>query len=241
MISRGVKYYGIRTLDYVFLSHADEDHISGIKEFLESYECGAGGRNIHGITMKYLVLPPTADAKDFLELKKLAYEKGVEVLGMERGSAVTDGKAALTCLAPDGDHLTGERNEDSMVLMLSYGKFRMLFTGDLENEAEKRLAQSEIDLSADVLKVGHHGSAGASSEVFLDRVNPKISVISCGKNNRYGHPAKETLKRLYRNKSAVFQTPECGAVTICSDGESFTGHTFVQTIVLKNDFVYNRY
>ena len=117
----------------------------------------------------------------------------------------------------------------------------MLFTGDLENEAEKRLAQSEIDLSADVLKVGHHGSAGASSEVFLDRVNPKISVISCGKNNRYGHPAKETLKRLYRNKSAVFQTPECGAVTICSDGESFTGHTFVQTIVLKNDFVYNRY
>lgn len=241
VISRGVKYYGIRTLDYVFLSHADEDHISGIKEFLESYECGAGGRNIHGITMKYLVLPPTADAKDFLELKKLAYEKGVEVLGMERGSAVTDGKAALTCLAPDGDHLTGERNEDSMVLMLSYGKFRMLFTGDLENEAEKRLAQSEIDLSADVLKVGHHGSAGASSEVFLDRVNPKISVISCGKNNRYGHPAKETLKRLYRNKSAVFQTPECGAVTICSDGESFTGHTFVQTIVLKNDFVYNRY
>lgn len=222
VISRSVKYYGIQTLDYVFLSHADEDHVSGIREYLESYECGAGRKNIHGITMKYLVLPPTADPQDFLELKKLAYEKGVKVLVMEADGVIAKGKASFTCLSPDEAYLTGERNEDSMVLMLSYGEFRMLFTGDLEKEAEKRLAQSGADLSADVLKVGHHGSAGASSEVFLSRVDPKVAIISCGKDNRYGHPAKETLDRLYKTGSEVLQTTECGAVTIQSDGASFT-------------------
>ena len=112
-----------------------------------------------------------------------------------------------------------------MVLMLSCGQFRMLFTGDLEGEAEKRLALSGKKLQADILKAGHHGSAGASSREFLEQVSPTLSVISCGKNNSYGHPAKETLQRLEEAGSGIIVTAVCGAVKITTDGKTYTVKT----------------
>ncbi|MFR8548559.1 MAG: DNA internalization-related competence protein ComEC/Rec2 [Lachnospiraceae bacterium] len=235
VISQSVKYYGAATLDYIFLSHADQDHINGAEEFLESYECGPGGKNVHGITVKHLVLPPSADREDFARLKELANEKEIEVLSMEAGDRITakDGRLwEISCLAPDAEKLCGESNEDSMVLMLTYGRFRMLFTGDLEKEAEKRLAQSGTKLRADVLKVGHHGSAGASSDEFLEQVQPQVAVISCAKVNRYGHPSRETLKRLEDAGSRILQTPQGGAVMIRSNGRTFLADTFRKPIVL---------
>lgn len=250
-ISCALKYYGVQTLDYVFLSHADYDHISGITEYLEEYEPGFANGNSHGITLQYLVLPPTADPEDFAGLKKTAGEKGIRVLSMERGAAVggTDGRQSwdISCLAPDGEGLSGDRNEDSMVLMLRYGSFRMLFTGDLEDGGEDALVRvyggavsqeaekagvepwqqadedgKETVLRADVLKVGHHGSKNGSSGRFLAEVSPELAVISCGADNSYGHPAEETLERLRQNGCQVFQTPQCGAVTIRTNGEQFS-------------------
>ncbi len=266
-IEQAVKYYGIGTLDYVFLSHADNDHISGIKEYLEDYEPGFGKKNVHGITLGHLILPPTADEGDFDELKALAAEKGVQVLAMQRGSMISNaenpGAAAgiavngngavhtdsllsmyygeeedvegedgsrrwsITCLAPDSEELSGDRNEDSMVLMLQYGSFRMLFTGDLEGQAELALSESGTNLQADILKVGHHGSGGGSSAVFLQAVSPKFAVISCGADNQYGHPSPETVTRLQEAGSQILQTPEHGAVTIVSDGETFSVETYL--------------
>lgn len=232
-ISQAVKYYGVSTLDYIFLSHADRDHISGIAAYLQEYEPGFGGRNVHGITLRYLVLPPVADADDFLELRQLADEKGISVLEMEAGATIGTKEIAqgsdawnITCLSPDASTLTGDRNEDSMVLMLKYGTFSMLFTGDLEGAAEQRLAISGIDLSADVLKVGHHGSNGASSEALLAQVRPAIAVISCSESNPYGHPAPETVIRLQNTGCEILETSKCGAVMISSDGESYSVETF---------------
>ncbi len=227
-IGQTVKYYGVRALDYVFLSHADEDHINGVEEYLQEYELGFAGENVHGVTLKNLVLPPTADPEDFEKLCGLAREKGVRILQMEAGDWIGDRLAqentrwSITCLAPDADALTGDRNENSMVLLLQYGEFRMLFTGDLEGTAEQRLAASEEDLSADVLKVGHHGSRNASSEEFLAQVSPQIAVISCGENNSYGHPAPETVERLQDAGCRILQTPLSGAVMIESDGETYS-------------------
>ena len=102
-----------------------------------------------------LLYTSSADREDFARLKELANEKEIEVLSMEAGDRITakDGRLwEISCLAPDAEKLCGESNEDSMVLMLTYGRFRMLFTGDLEKEAEKRLAQSGTKLRADVLK-----------------------------------------------------------------------------------------
>ncbi len=254
-ISQTIKYYGISRLDYIFLSHADSDHISGIQEYLEEYLPGFAGANAHGITLKNLVLPPTADAADFEELTAEAERAGVPVLRMEAGgsggstpagtstaagtttAAETDTAAgsttaagtdtgtgtgwSLTCLAPSPDALSGDKNEDSMVLMLRYGSFRMLFTGDLEGDAEAALAASGADLSCDVLKVGHHGSKGASSEAFLLAASPSFGIISCGKNNRYGHPAAAALERLYAADVILYMTMDCGAVTVRSDGSRY--------------------
>ncbi len=247
-IGQAVKYYGVRTLDYIFLSHADEDHVSGIEEYLQEYEPGFAGENVHGVTLKNLVLPPTADPEDFAELRTLALDKGIQVLRMEAGDWIgsspareaTDIDWSITCLAPDADALTGDRNEDSMVLLLRYGEFRMLFTGDLEGAAEQRLAASGEELSADVLKVGHHGSKNASSEEFLLRVSPQTAVISCGENNPYGHPAPETVQRLRNSGSRILQTPQSGAVMIESDGETYsveTYHAVLTGAVVGNDYI----
>ncbi len=225
-LSSAVKYYGIDTIDYVFLSHADSDHISGITEYLENCEDGSDG----GISVGTLVIPPTAEPDDFAKLCALADRNGIPVLRMDAGDSVGGGSRAadterdwrLTCLAPESGNLSGDRNDDSMVLMLSYGSFRMLFTGDIGMETEQALAASGADLDADILKVAHHGSAGSSDASFLEAVSPAFSVISCGEGNRYGHPSGEALGRLADAGTNVLTTMESGAVTVYTDGKTYT-------------------
>ena len=127
------------------------------------------------------------------------------------------------CLSPNPSELTGDKNEDSMVLLFRYGAFRMLFTGDLEGAAEKKLAEtSQAALRADVLKVGHHGSKNGSSDIFLAQVRPRVSVISCGAENRYGHPSPETITRLEAIGSEIHTTAATGAIQITTDGRRYT-------------------
>lgn len=116
-----------------------------------------------------------------------------------------------------------------MVLLLEYGAFRMLFTGDLENDSERKLAASGCDLSCDVLKVGHHGSNGASSEEFLLQTAPAFGIISCGADNRYGHPGAEATERLRAAGITLYATMDCGAVTIRSDGKGYQILGYIKT------------
>ncbi len=208
-ISRTIRYYGISRIDYIFLSHAHDDHMNGAEEYLAEYLPGFAGKNAHGISLENLVLPPTEDAEDFADLKERAQMLGISVLQMKAGGSIANlqggtGDAAageekkalagsrlfggampwsITCLAPEDADLTGDKNEDSMVLLLRYGSFRMLFTGDLEGEAERRLTASGWDLSCDVLKVGHHGSKGGSSDSFLKAASPSAGILSCAAHN----------------------------------------------------------
>ncbi len=261
-ISQALKYYGEGELDGIFLSHADADHINGVEEYLEAYERGFDGKNIHGITCRRLILPPTGDEEDFASLIALAREKGIEVLKLEAGDVLESralGKSLLadqaraaenpgapgtaagdlplwsfTCLAPHSSSLTGDKNQDSMVLLFRYGSFRMLFTGDLEKEAELSLARSGKDLEADVLKVGHHGSKNASSGEFLRAVRPAVSVISCGKDNRYGHPSAETMARLTAAGCGIYETDQNGAVRISATGAETAAVTYFFNKNIKN-------
>ncbi|MCD8338558.1 MAG: ComEC/Rec2 family competence protein [Lachnospiraceae bacterium] len=229
-ISQVVKYYGISRLDYVFLSHADSDHISGIEEYLEDYLPGFAGNNAHGITVENLLLPPTADGEDFDELITYAAELEIPVFRMEAGARLESAASwSFTCLAPDSQALSGDKNEDSMVLLLQYGAFRMLFTGDLEGESELALAASGEALSCDILKVGHHGSKGASSEAFLAAASPSFGIISCGEDNSYGHPAAAAVERLRAAGITLYTTMDCGAVTIRSDGSTYRIAGYIKT------------
>ena len=110
-------------------------------------------------------------------------------------------------------------NNASIVAQLIYGQLEFLLTGDIEKEIEQRLVNQGMDLESDVLKIAHHGSKTSSNYNFIKAVNPKISVISVGENNRYKHPHSEVLERL--KNSIIYRTDKNGDIEILSDGVSF--------------------
>lgn len=133
----------------------------------------------------------------------------------------TNDGVTLTFFGPQLLFITGSRNDinnNSLVFMLQYKSFRMLFTGDAGAEAERRVLGEGIDLHADVLKVGHHGSAYSSSPELIAAVHPKYALISVGRHNLFGHPAPATIETLQRGGATVFRTDEYGAISIVSDG-----------------------
>jgi len=205
------KHQGIRSVDAVFLSHGDEDHISGIKELLEMQ---AGGVRIQKVILPDL--EETRLLKEFEEIITLCRENKTELLIMKKGEQLVDGELALTCLHP-AENYVGESNASSQVLKLDYRRFSALLTGDVESAGEVQLQQALTEYGVEnitLLKVAHHGSKYSGSEAFLSQINPQVSIISCGKNNRYGHPHEETLKRLREAGSSILLTPECGAITV---------------------------
>jgi competence protein ComEC len=225
-----LKSQGIRVIDGVLISHTDSDHISGIEEILEAMPVYSKYReSVAGYTgtpvIKSIVLPGIYETKNvseetvsdrtYFELLRLAKEKNVTVYYMTAGDRMKVGKElVLTCLAPEEDIVYADKNAASMVLLATYGVFDMLLTGDMEKEGELRLLEEHLFSSVEVLKVSHHGSHTASSEEFITALQPVISVISCGKDNRYGHPHTETLETLYEANSRVYRTDESGCVTV---------------------------
>ena len=209
----------IHMTDYVFVSHMDEDHVNGIQELI--------GLSVdRELTIRYLVVTKLAQTdREFRELLVQAEKAGIRILLFDAGEKLEIDRVTFQCLYPvDGEEEmeNTDKNNRSMVIALRYQRFRMLFTGDLEaaGEAElmKSLRECEELYDYDVLKVGHHGSSGASSEAFLDAVRPVIGLISCGRNNRYGHPHEETLERLETAGVRWYCTKEVGAVILTSDG-----------------------
>ena len=216
-IENTLKYYGISRFDAVFLSHGDQDHISGIQEMLEKYEENLFGVNVGGITLGKLVFPDTGYEDEKLEtLASEAAKHSIAVEHLKAGGGIRMGSLQLSCLSPSPENSVGDSNQDSMVLFLKYGDFSALFTGDLEKEGEQMLLErygSRVS-GVTLLKVGHHGSKYGTSEAFLSVLSPRAAVISCGKNNRYGHPAEELLERLNRYRTKIFRTDQDGAVTV---------------------------
>lgn len=199
-------------LDYVFITHGDGDHISGIREMLEDQTFGVQIRN--------LVLPPVKYHDDTLRgLALLAARNGTRILTAEAGGMIGDGSLVLECLGPEKDAGLEAGNEASLVLEASSGGFRMLLTGDVEGEGEEKLIESGSLNRCDVLKAGHHGSKNSGSEKFLDLVQPAVTLISAGRGNRYGHPHEETLNRLEESGSRIYSTQDNGALTVRTDGQ----------------------
>jgi len=106
-----------------------------------------------------------------------------------------------------------------MVMLAEYGEFQMLLTGDIGEDTEKKLAALGVLREAEVLKTAHHGSRYSSTEAFLQKVRPVVSLISCSASNRYGHPGEETLQRLADAGSRIYLTKEDGAIRVWTDGK----------------------
>ena len=210
------------TLDYVFATHGDEDHINGIRELLEGQKLGIRIRN--------LVLPPEQYHDEKLtSLARIAAENDTRILVMKPGDEIVDQTGGewfrLKCLGPDRS-VSEPGNGASLVLSMEYGAFDMLFTGDLEGQGEESLLEGALTGPYDVLKAAHHGSREANSEAFIEAVSPRVSVISAGVDNRYGHPHPETLERLRAAGSRIYSTAQQGAVRIETDGETMAVRRF---------------
>ena len=212
-----LKYAGVRSLDYVFVSHPDKDHISGIYELIDMCD--------NTFEIKNIVLPHINDTDEtLLEIRKMADGAGINVLYACRGDALSAGNLSISCVHPCKNYNYESANDYSAVYLISFGKFSMLMTGDAESKAEKCLIQdarksdSVVDLQKlsgiNVLKTGHHGSRGASSENFLRFVKPETALISCGVDNSYGHPHNETLQRLKEAGTKVYRTDDRGEIMV---------------------------
>lgn len=203
-----LKYYGIRDIDLWLLTHGDKDHVSGIKEVLDS------GRG----KIRQIGMPDIYEDDVLNEIKTRGEQQGIPVERIYRNNKVILGNFQLTCIFPEKEWCGSDKNNNSLVLSLERGKgqepFRMLLMGDLESPGEKILLDMGINLQCDILKAGHHGSSGSSSGVFLEAAKPAWAVISCGLNNSYGHPHRETLERLEDIDCEWLTTAKMGAVIV---------------------------
>ena len=209
-----LKCRGIRKLDYLFLTHMDADHVNGACELLKEDT---------GVTIGCLVLPDIQEQDETCQ-KILSYAKQrkIPAVKFHDGMEMCAKNWSLECLAPEKGMDGTDKNASSLVLLLEYGSFRVLLTGDIEGEGEQRLIGSGDLKPVSVLKAAHHGSKNSTPREFLDLTQPAVSVISCGKDNSYGHPSPELLKRLEETDTAIYTTMEQGAVMVVTDGEQFS-------------------
>lgn len=196
-------------LDYVVGTHAHEDHIGGLSGAFEAD------------TADVTFCPVTEyDSKAFRNFKTRADERGGGITIPAVGDTFTLGEATVTVVAVNS--VPEDTNNTSIVIRIVYGDTSFLFTGDAEQETEEKILESDQDIESTVLKVGHHGSSTSTSQAFLDAVSPTYAVISCGKDNSYGHPHSETLAKLASAGVEVFRTDELGDIYCTSDGTEVT-------------------
>jgi len=218
----------VRTLDLAVATHPHADHIGGMRQVIENF----GVKNFLDSGRRY-------PSKEYERMLLATDEKGIKLIVAKKGMKFDlDSGVEFEVLNPQGnDQWIMEvrrggsvENANSVVLRLAYGNFSMLFTGDAETETEDLMMKSGVPLHAQVLKVGHHGSRYAMSARFLEAVAPEAAVISCGADNRYGHPARQTLDRLQKAGVKVYHTDLNGDIAIVSDGNTFEIHPAKQSI-----------
>ena len=199
---------GVRNLDYIFSTHPHSDHCGGISDVIRYFDTA-------------VLISPDAetDSSSWEYVLDAADERGVEYETPEVSDTYKLGAATITVLSPATDAVYSDLNNYSIVTMIEYGDTSFLLTGDAEAMVERELLRKGFDLSADVLHCGHHGSSSSTCEDFLKAVNPAAAVISCGKNNDYGHPHKEVKNLLNKYDIPLWRTDLNGNITATSDGE----------------------
>lgn len=204
-----------RDIDLVILTHAHADHVNGLPEIVKQYAIG-----------KIVYTDAMLERSGYTEFLQRVREKKIPLEEARAGKKFHFGPdLSLEILAPMEDftnHEVQDLNDSSIVARLVYRKKSFLFTGDAGKEVEDSLIAQDVNLDSDILKVGHHGSDGSTTDHFLDEVSPDIALISVGKENRYGHPHGALLERLVSRNIPMFRTDRDGDIHVRSNGETIS-------------------
>ena len=203
---------GVDEIEYLILSHPHNDHIGGAADVLEKYK------------VNHVIMPDAASTTAVFEklYEALLEEKegGCKIYSAKPGDTYEIDGCTMNFTGPmeiDED----EFNNCSAAFVFTYGEYDALFTGDTEKKYEKKMIASGAKLDCELYKVAHHGSDTSNCKEFIDAVTPEVSVISCGKNNTYGHPNTEIVQRLYNAGSVIFSTADCGTLSVFTDGDGY--------------------
>lgn len=208
-----LKEQGVTDIDYLISSHYDSDHVNGLIGCLNAFDV----ENV--ICSDYV-----HDSDTYQSFISTAQSKGLELQHPAVGTAFTFGTGSFEILAPS-EIDQNDSNNNSVAIKLTNGNNSFIFTGDAESSSESAMCASGINLDCDVLIPGHHGSATATSWEFLESTVPEYAVISCGVDNQYGHPDKDTMDKLQSMDIQVFRTDKQGTITVTSDGTDLTWST----------------
>ena len=201
---------GISEIDCYIFTHPHSDHIGAVPGIMRVNEVN----RVMMTTFSDINIPTTNTYERLLDA---VLEEDCDVLYVSAGDTYTFGELTLDILSPSAQ--TDEYNDMSVVVKVTYEDTSFLFTGDATQTVEKEML-SKFDLSADVLKVGHHGSYSSTSEEFLSAVSPLLAVISCGEDNSYGHPHKDVTDLLNSHGTSVSRTDKQGNIVVYSNGKN---------------------
>jgi competence protein ComEC len=199
---------GITRLDYIVVSHYDEDHIGGLISLM------------HSLEVQEVLLPNyETDSKTYQAFTNELQEEKIKTRYPYKGDSYFLGEAQLSVLNPDF-YDSDDENNSSLVIKVAYGECSLLLTGDIQKEAEEKLLKDGENLESKILLLPHHGSASSLSKEFLKAVSPAYVLISVGKENEYGHPSSKSMNLLKEFELRMFRTDLQGEVSLIYDAKS---------------------
>ncbi len=205
----------IKSIDALVITHTHLDHVGGLSQLMESFN------------VKNLVLPKLSTFSEGINAAELAINNvnrsGGKVLTAKEGFNFIIGEFELTVIADYSDFFN--ENNCSLVLMVKKDDRKMLLTADLEQGGEKRLLRKGVNISCDILKVGHHGSSSSTIKSFLSACNPQIAAISCGEGNEFAHPHTAVLNRLKNHRVKTYRTDKNGDITFFFENNKISVQT----------------
>ncbi|WP_101772697.1 ComEC/Rec2 family competence protein [Peptostreptococcus faecalis] len=213
-----LKKNNVKKIDYLIATHFDGDHIGSMDKIIKNFQ-----------VEKIYTTPDKNFNTDFLEIVKESSLKNKKTIPLISDDSLSiDKNISINILSPI--RMTDDTNKNSICFLLSYKKHSLLFTGDIDSDVEKEILKKYNLPKCSFLKVSHHGSKTASSDIFISTIKPKIASISCEYKNRYGHPHENTLNTLKKYNSKILRTDKNSSMTFLFDDKE---------IYMQKKYIYN--